>query len=320
LISCIVLSLSCSPALSPTQNARSASGRDPAYVLARSRDPGEPATGSSPREAAGALERDPDLAMSGSGGPEGRGPGGDVKALAKAAQNPIADMISLPLQYNFSPGVGPHKRGRHTLNVQPVIPISLSKDWNLITRTIMPVESWPNGPHDSNRCGLGDLNTSLFLSPAEPGKWTWGAGPIFTFPTATDDVLGTGKWGAGPTAVLLRSQGNWLYGGLVSNVWSYAGDSDRKSVSTMSVQPFINYNLPKGWYLSTSPIITANWKADSDNCWTIPLGGGFGKIVRIGDQPVNVSLKAYYNVEHPDNAAEWLFQLQVTFLFPKGKK
>ena len=137
------------------------------------------------------------------------------------------------------------------------------------------------------------------------------------FPTGTDDRLTSDKFSAGPAAVVLAMPGQWVLGGLVSNVWSFAGDSDAADVSAFTCQYFINYNLPKGWYLTSAPTITANWKADSGNEWTVPFGGGVGKIFRIGKQPMNAQVQAFYNVEKPDNGADWTLRLQLQFLFPK---
>jgi hypothetical protein len=238
--------------------------------------------------------------------------------LAKAAQNPVADMISLPLQNNTNFGVGPGDDVQNVLNVQPVIPIKLGEDWNLITRTIAPVIYQPElVPGYGSVFGLGDINTTLFLSPAKSGKIIWGVGPVLSFPTASDRVLGTGQWSAGPSAVALTIRGPWVIGGLVNNLWSYAGDDDREDVNQFLFQYFINYNLPKGWYISSAPILTANWKADSGNQWTVPFGGGVGKIFRIGKQPVNAQVQAFYNAVKPDNGADWSLRLQLQFLFPK---
>jgi hypothetical protein len=240
------------------------------------------------------------------------------EALAKAAQNPVADLISLPLQNNTNFGVGPGDDVQNVLNIQPVIPIKMSENWNLITRTIAPVIYQPElVPGYGSEFGLGDINTTLFLSPAKPGKIIWGVGPVFSFPTASDRVLGTDKWSAGPSAVVLTIRGPWVVGALANNLWSYAGDDDRKDVNQFLLQYFINYNLPKGWYISSAPIITANWKADSGNKWIVPFGGGIGKIFRIGKQPVNAQVQAFYNVEKPDNGPDWTLRLQLQFLFPK---
>jgi len=242
--------------------------------------------------------------------------GASEEALAKAAQNPVAKLISVPFQNNFNFGVGPNNAVQYILNVQPVIPISLSEDWNLITRTIMPIISQPPQPGVRSAFGLGDINPTFFLSPAKSKKFIWGAGPTFTFPTATDSMLGNGKWCAGPAVVALTMQGHWVVGALANNQWSFAGWGDR-NVNAMLVQPFVNYNLPHGWYLVTAPIITADWEANSDNRWTVPVGGGVGKIQRFGKLPVNFQLQAFYNVVTPDNGADWQLRFQVQFLFPK---
>jgi len=242
-------------------------------------------------------------------------------ALAKAAQNPIADMISLPLQSNTNFDVGPLKKTQEILNIQPVYPVSLNAEWNLITRTIVPVISQPAFTSSQDReFGIGDVQFSAFLSPKQAtGGWVWGAGAIAQLDTATDDRLGQGAWGLGPTAVALHLGKTWVYGALVNNVWSVSEDDGRSSVNQMLVQPFINYNFPDapGRYLTFSPVITADWKADSGQRWTIPLGLGIGQIMRFGKQPVNLQAGAYYNVERPDNAAQWQLRLQMQFLFPK---
>jgi len=242
-------------------------------------------------------------------------------ALAKAAQNPIADMISLPFQSNTNFDVGPLKKTQEILNIQPVYPVSLNAEWNLITRTIVPVISQPAFTSSQDReFGIGDVQFSAFLSPKQAvGGWVWGAGAIAQLDTATDDRLGQGAWGLGPTAVALYLGKTWVYGALANNVWSVSEDDGRPSVNQMLVQPFVNYNFPdaQGRYLTFSPVITADWKADSGQRWTIPLGLGIGQIMRFGKQPVNLQAAAYYNVERPDNAAQWQLRLQMQFLFPK---
>jgi hypothetical protein len=240
--------------------------------------------------------------------------------LAKKTQNPVADLISLPFQNNINFEVGDGGYTQNILNIQPVYPMQLNDQWNLITRTIVPViHQPPLIPGTDREFGLGDVQFTAFLSPRDSGGLIWGAGPVFRFDTATDDTLGQEKWSAGPSVVALKMQGPWVYGALVQNLWSYAGDSDRAHVNEFLLQPFINYNLPDGWYLSSSPIITANWKADSGNRWTVPIGGGIGKIVRFGKLPVNLSCQAFYNVESPRNGADWTLRLQMQLLFPKKK-
>jgi hypothetical protein len=165
--------------------------------------------------------------------------------------------------------------------------------------------------------GLGDINPTVFLSPAKSGKLIWGVGPTMTLPTASEAALGTGQWSAGPAAVVLTMRGHWVLGTLANQQWSFAGWGDA-GVSALLIQPFVNYNLPDGWYLTTAPILTANWNADSDNRWTVPLGGGVGKIQRFGKLPLNLQLSAFYNVVTPDDfGADWQLRFQVQFLFPK---
>ena len=245
-----------------------------------------------------------------------------VSDLAKAAQNPIAAMISLPFQNNTNFDFGPLEKTQNVLNIQPVIPLSLTDNWNLITRTIMPVISQPAlTDGQSRKNGIGDVQFSAFFSPKQPtaGGWIWGAGVVTQFDTATDDRLGQGKWGLGPTAVLLRTSGPWVYGGLINNIWDIGGDDDRPDLNQLLIQPFVNYNFPSspGRYLTFAPVITANWEADSDERWTVPLGLGIGQILKLGKQPVNIQASAYYNVETPDNGADWQLRLQAQFLFPK---
>jgi len=251
------------------------------------------------------------------GGEAGGGGAESQEALAKAAQNPVAKLISVPFQNDFNFGVGPREVTQWILNVQPVIPISLNEDWNLITRTIIPIINQPSPAAGiPSAFGLGDINPTFFLSPANSGKLIWGAGPTFTFPTATDSLLGSGKYSAGPAAVALTMQGHWVIGALANQQWSYAGWGDN-DVSAMLIQPFVNYNLPHGWYLTSAPIITANWEAGSGDKWTVPVGAGVGKIQRFGKLPLNLQLSAFYNVEKPDNGPDWQLRFQIQFLFPK---
>jgi hypothetical protein len=241
--------------------------------------------------------------------------------LAKAAQNPIGNLISLPFQNNTNFGVGPQDGTQNILNIQPVIPFEVDKDWNIITRTILPLIWQPGSvPGEGTTFGLGDLQLSAFLSPSEPGPGglIWGVGAIAQMPTDTND-LGNKNWGLGPTAVLLKlEKGNpWVYGVLVNNVWSLTGNQRGGSYSNFLIQPFVNYNFPDGTYVNSVPIITANWKADSGQQWTVPLGLGVGKIFRLGKPPVNTQLGAYYNVVKPDTGANWQLRAQVQFMFPK---
>ena len=208
-------------------------------------------------------------------------------ALAKAAQNPVANLISFPLQNNTNFGIGPYRRAQNVLNIQPVIPFHISEKWNLITRTILPVVWQPNDQPTQGWFGFGDLNPSLFLSPAKPGKLIWGVGPAFVLPTATAEQLGQGKFSLGPSVVVLSTPGHWVIGALVNNVWSVAGPHERAVVNQMLLQWFVNYNMKNGWYMGSSPIATYNWNVGEGDRWTVPFGWSVGRIVRVGKLPLN---------------------------------
>ena len=237
--------------------------------------------------------------------------------MARAVQNPVASLISVPFQNNTNFNFGPQEKTQNVLNIQPVWPFTLNDDWNLITRTIVPVISQPElVPGQDRENGLGDTVFSAFFSPSKSHKVIWGVGPVFLFPTATDDRLGQDKWGAGASVVALTMPGRWVIGSLLNNIWSTGGSGDN-DVNFFTWQYFVNYNLDDGWYLTSAPIITANWEASSGNKWTVPFGGGFGKVFRIGKQPVNTSLQAYYNVEKPDFGPDWQLRFVLQFMFPK---
>jgi len=243
-----------------------------------------------------------------------------AEELAKLAQNPVGNLISVPFQNNTNYNVGPLNGNQNILNIQPVIPIEISPEWNIITRTIVPVISQPKLSQDSERKnGIGDTVLSAFLSPAKPGHWIWGVGPVVQLPTNTSDELGNKNWGLGPTFVVLRLEhGNpWVYGVLANNIWSLSSSKQGGSYNNGLIQPFVNYNFKGGLYLVSGPILTVDWKADSGQQWTVPLGGGIGKIFHLGKLPVNTTLQAYYNIVHPDNGANWQLRAQVQFMFPK---
>ena len=244
----------------------------------------------------------------------------ETAELARAAQNPVANMYSLPFQNNtnFNWGLGSVEETQNVLNIQPVLPFTISDDWNVITRTIFPIISQPGPtPGVSRKSGLGDISFTAFLSPKEPGKVIWGVGPALLMPTATDDRLGSDKWGLGPSLVVLGMPGNWVIGALINNIWSVGG-SGKEDVNFFFTQWFANYNLDDGWYLTSAPIITANWKGRSGNKWTVPVGGGVGRIFRIGKlPPMNASVQAYYNAVRPDVVGRWTLRLQLQLMFPK---
>lgn len=239
-------------------------------------------------------------------------------ALARAAQNPVADLISVPFQDNINFNVGPEKKTQNVLNIQPVIPIRLNTDWNVITRTIVPVISQPEfAPGASRTNGLGDIQFTAFLSPSGSEGLIWGAGAVAQLPTHSDDSLGNDRWGFGPSVVVLQMAGRWVYGALANNVWSVENSHKDPSYSRFLLQPFINYNFPGGLYATMSPVVTADWKADNDDRWTVPLGGGVGKIVHFGKLPINFQTQMFYNVEKPRYGADWTWRLQAQLMFPK---
>jgi hypothetical protein len=240
---------------------------------------------------------------------------GQEAELAKTVQNPIANLVSVPFQYNSNLGIGAFDRKSVNLNVQPVIPFPGEK-WNVITRTIIPINSVPVG-EDGSVFGFGDISLSLFWSPAKASALTWGLGPAFSLPTASNaEVLGTGKFSIGPTGVLFYGVGHFTMGGVASNTWSVAGDDDRDNVNFFFAQWFVNYNLGSGWALGTAPIITGDWTAPSDNAWVVPFGLQISKIEMLGKRPANLLIGYYSNVVHPDGAADSQVRLQVNLLYP----
>ncbi|MEO8507385.1 MAG: neuromedin U [Betaproteobacteria bacterium] len=245
-----------------------------------------------------------------------------AEELAKIAQNPVGAMVSVPFQNNTNFNVGPQDGTQNILSIQPVIPVTLNNDWNLITRTILPLIWQPGFARgQGSTFGLGDIQFSGMLSPSKPapGGLIWGVGAIAQLPTNTSDVLGNGNWGLGPQAVVLHLEHGdpWVYGALINNVWSLSSDRQGGSYNNFLIQPFLNYNFPQGFYINTVPIITANWKADNGQQWTVPLGMGIGKVFHLGRLPVNTQLGAYYNVVRPDDAAYWQLRVQVQLMFPK---
>jgi len=240
--------------------------------------------------------------------------------LAKLAQNPIANLISVPFQNNTNFNYGPDRGVQDVLNIEPVIPITLTQEWNLITRTILPVIFNPSlGPRIGGVGGIGDLQISGFLSPSAPSEWLWGLGPIIQLPTHSSATLGNDNLGLGPSGVVLHlKKGDpWVFGALINNVWSVGTSPTARAYSTGLLQPFVNYNLNDGLYLFAAPIITMDWLAPPNQQLVLPLGGGVGKIFHLGKLPVNAQLSAYYNVVKPDFGPDWQLRAQVQFMFPR---
>jgi hypothetical protein len=261
---------------------------------------------------------------------EGAGEQPSTLELAKQTQNPLAKLISVPFQNNLNFGYGakdaPKPSGtQYVLNIQPVIPITLGETGlNLITRPILPVIREPDLVEGGDTWGLGDLQVQSYLSPAGPKDLIWGVGAVLQPPTATNGrKLGTQKWSAGPGAVVLAMPGHWVYGALATQLWSLTGKSEREGVNLTTIQPFLNYNFEEGWYVTSSPIVTANWEAEGgDNKWTVPVGGGLGRLIRLDRLPINLQAQAFYNVVKPedDPTADWTLRLQVQLLFPNQEE
>lgn len=238
--------------------------------------------------------------------------------LAKKLSNPVASLISVPFQFNYDRGIGPNHGTRETLDIQPVIPFALNEDWNVISRTIIPV-IWQHdiaGP-SGNQFGLGDITQSFFISPTQPaaGGIIWGAGPVFLLPTATDDLLGGGKFGLGPTAVVLKQEGPWTVGALANHIWSVAGKGDRSDISATYLQPFISYRTSDAWTFTLNTESTYDWKAEQ---WSVPVNFQVSKLVKLGGQPVSLSAGARYWATAPENGPSgWGVRVGLSFLFPK---
>lgn len=240
--------------------------------------------------------------------------------LAKAALNPIAALISLPIQANFDENLGQQDKGsKWQTNVQPVIPFSISQDWNLISRTIVPLidqeDMAPGGVLDAS--GVGDVTQSLFFSPKAPTAdgWIWGAGPVLLAPTASDKVLGGEKWGLGPTAVVLRQHDGWTYGALANHIWSVAGESHRDDISATLLQPFLSYTTQTYTTFGVNTESTYNWKGET---WSVPINLFVTQMLRLAGQPLTIQLGARYWADSPVGGPEgWGGRVALTLLFPK---
>jgi hypothetical protein len=236
--------------------------------------------------------------------------------LAKKLSNPIANLISVPIENNLDFGIGPADAKKNTVNIQPVIPFSLNQNWNLITRTIVPViyAEAPVAGRDSTT-GLGDIVQSFFLSPKESiGGWLIGGGPVLLYPSATDKVLGGEKWGTGPTAVLLKQQNGWTYGILANHIWSYAGKSDRSDIDATFLQPFLAYQTKSYTTLGVNTESTYDWKSKQ---WIVPVNLSVSQMLKIGGMPISFKVGGRVYADKPDGGPDWGLRFGVTFLFPK---
>jgi len=240
----------------------------------------------------------------------------DADELAKKLANPVAALISVPLQLNYDTGYA-NDGERWALNVQPVIPVDIGEDWNLISRTILPVISQDHVVGNERQSGLGDIVQSVFFSPKAPtaAGWTWGVGPVFLLPTATKDELGSGKWGLGPTAVALKqTKEGWTYGALVNHIWSAAGKDERADVSATFVQPFLARGIGQGRTLSANTESTYDWERKQ---WTVPVNFMYAKVTNFGGQLVSLQGGVRVYADRPDGGPDWGLRFAVTFLYPR---
>ncbi len=243
----------------------------------------------------------------------------DSAELAKKLSNPIADLISIPFQGNYNGGIGPAEDGeQYYVNVQPVIPITLNEDWNLISRTIVPIISQDNiYPTAGSQFGLGDTTQSFFFSPSKPvNGFVWGVGPVLYLPTATNDLLGSDKWGVGPTAVALWQGEGWTIGMLANQIWSVAGDEDEPDISAAFLQPFISYTTKDAWTFTLNTESTYNWETEE---WSVPVNAVVSKLVRFGKLPVQLFVGARYWADSPEDTGPtgWGARAGFTILLPK---
>ncbi len=260
---------------------------------------------------------------------EGAGGESEAEKMAKKLSNPVASLISVPIQVNYDEGIGLADGYKISANIQPVIPISLNQDWNLISRTIVPIVSQedivglpvktPQGVQivdSGHQSGVGDILQSVFFSPKEPtaGGLIWGAGPVFLIPSASDELLGGEKFGLGPTAVVLKQEKGWTYGALANHVWSVSGDDERKDVSATFLQPFLSYSTKKATTFLVNTESTYDWEGET---WSVPVNFGVSQLFKVGGQLVQVGGFARYWAETPDSGPEgWGARVVVTFLFP----
>lgn len=242
----------------------------------------------------------------------------DAEELAKKLSNPVSSLVSVPIQFNHDSSIGTASGSKSFINLQPVIPVSIGADWNLISRTVVPLIDQDNiaGP-SGGQSGLGDVAQSLFFSPKAPtaAGLIWGAGPVFLLPTATDPMLGARKWGLGPTAVLLKQIGPWTAGALGNHIWSVAGDNQRADISVTYLQPFLGYATKQGTSFGINTEATYDWRAGQ---WAVPINLTVGQILKLGGQLLQVGGGVRYWAEAPSGAASgWGWRLSLTFMFPK---
>jgi hypothetical protein len=242
----------------------------------------------------------------------------EMLELAKASQNPVADLTTIPVQFNWFTGGGLGDQTMMQTLIQPVLPLPLAKGWNVVSRTVVPLISMPVGGEYGTRAkGIGDIQEQIYFSPTKKQKVIYGFGPVFSFPTSTNELWATGQFAIGPDAVILVMPGKWVVGAIANNLWRFAGSEETTAICSFYIQYFANYNLKKGWALGTAPSITANWNAEDGQQWTVPFGISISKIVAVGGQPLSVNIQYYNNVVRPDAAGANQIRINVAFLFPR---
>jgi len=244
--------------------------------------------------------------------------------LAKQLSNPVADLVSVPLQLNWENGVGPDEALRMVMNFQPVVPMSLTEDWNLIGRFILPIIGQPPLVEGgSSSFGTGDIVLSAFVSPSQPKRAIWGVGPVLGLPTTTNPFLGSGKWSVGPTVVILKQVGPWTYGALVNHLWSFASVSqsakDRAAVNQTFLQPFLSYTTPTGVSYTVNSESAANWEASDGEKWTVPINVQVTKIARFGPFPFSMGAAAGVYAVSPTGGPSWKLRAVFVLLLPRGQ-
>jgi hypothetical protein len=238
-------------------------------------------------------------------------------AVNQGDPNPFTETISVPIENDFNFGVGPGGDPKDSLRLKPVFPAHFFGEWHIFQRPIVQIVAQPAPkPGEDGAFGLGDLEYQLYVSPPSTHDFIWGVGADLWFPTGTATALGSGKSSAGAAGAFRLAAGPWMVGIIATQYWSYAGDPNRSSVSQMSLQPLLFFNFPAGWYLTSSPIVTADWKAASGDVWTIPIGGGVGKHFG-ADSAMNVQAQAFYNVAEPAFAGRWQIRLVFQILLPR---
>jgi len=246
----------------------------------------------------------------------------DNNEISKQAENPVSNLATLPLRYEADFNDGPYDATKSTFELdQAVVPFSINDNWSLITRTKLPfISDPPKKLHDPWQTGFGNGYTTFFLSPRQGEGFYWGIGPVLSYPSATNSATGVNKWGLGPSvAILKKDAGPWQWGAVVNNIWSLGGPphGSKNRTNTFLLNPFISYHFANGWALGSSPNVAANWLAVPGQDWTLPVGGGVSKTLRVGRQPVKLALDGYYNaIRPPAGDLNWVAMLTLTFVFP----